>query len=264
VSTAEQQLAQRIKELRRRHFGAQGKGRFAQRLGVPVDEYSRYERGTVPAGDVLVRICEITGEDLQWLLTGVAGRGTVVIAGTRGRHRDLLARLARLLDEQPQMAAPLEAFVDLLARSALPREAAAALPGPDVEHLIPIFEPDELPMTLATDEGGKAGPFDLAPLRADLEPTAREAIAVAEPAMQYPAEALRATELLTVAADGKSRQYLRSAEIARCFPGVFGVRLRDEGDRVQLGRVTDGECEQVPRDKVLWSLEVLYRLARAA
>jgi hypothetical protein len=149
----------------------------------------------------------------------------------------------------------------------------------------------------------------MVPFRNDLEPTAREDVALAEPAMHYPAEALQAAEVLTLATDGQPRPYLRSAGIARCFPGAFGVRVRDdamapmlqagdavlvapgleakvgrpalcrvsgeagprcrmwlgaEADCVQLGRVTDGESEQVPRDKVLWSLEVLYRLARAA
>ena len=311
MNGAEQALAQRIKELRRRHFGPQGKERFAQRLGVPVEEYLRYERGTVPPGDVLVRICEVTGEDLQWLLTGVAGRGTVVIAGTRGRHQDLLARLARLLDERPQMAAPVEAFVELLARTPLPHEEEVpALPTPEVEGLIPIFEPDELPAALEAGPGAAPGPFDLARFRGDLQPAERTTIALAEPAMLYPPEALHSTELLTLcAADGRRRECLHSAEVARCFPNAFGVRLSDasmapmfaaddavlvaigvearvgrpalcrvadeagarcriwlgdDAEVVQLGRVADGECERVPRDKVLWSLEVLYRLARAA
>jgi transcriptional regulator with XRE-family HTH domain len=311
VSTAEQALARRIKDLRRRHYGARGKERFAQRLGVPAEEYARYERGSVPPGEVLVRICDVTGEDLQWLLTGVAGRGTVVIAGTRGRHQDLLARLARLLDEQPQVAAPVEAFVDLLARSALPRDGMEpAWPGSYAEHLIPIFEPGELPAVISAEVGDTPGPFDLAPFRGDLRPTTRTTVEVVEPAMQYSADELRAAEVLTVRAAGdRPRQCLRAPEIARCFPGAFGVRLGDESmapmfraddavlvaigldakvgrpalcrvageagprcriwlgdeaDLVQLGRITDGECEQVPRDKVLWSLEVLYRVARAA
>lgn len=311
MNGAEQALGQRIRELRRRHFGAQGKERFAARLGVSADEYARYERGAVPPGDVLVRICEVTGEDLQWLLTGVAARGTVVISGTRGRHQDLLARLARLLDEHPELAAPVEAFVSLLAGTPPGRAAnVPALPVQSVEYLIPVFEAEELPLALATTPEDAPGPFDLAPYRGDAEAIERISVTLTEPAMSYAPEAFRKAELLTLRApEGRPRRCLHSAEIACCFPNAFGVRLADEsmapmfaaddavlvavgvgpkvgqpalcrvadeagvrcriwlGDDeglVRLGRIADGECEQVPRDKLLWSLEVLYRLARAA
>ncbi len=311
MSGAEEALARRIKELRRRHFGPQGAERFAGQLRVSLEEYARYERGVVPPGEVLVRICEVTGEDLQWLLTGVAARGTVVIAGTRGRHQDLLARLARLLDERPQMAAPVEAFVDLLARTPAPRsEEATALQAPRVERLIPIFEPEELPAALDAGADGRPGPFELVPLGESPEPAERATLALAEPAMHYESAAFRTAELLTLCGtDGRRRRCLHSTEIANCFPSAFGVSLSDqsmmpmfaagdvalvavgveprvgcpalcrvaeetgvrcriwlgdEGGRVRLGRVADGECEEVPREKVLWSLEVLYRLARAA
>jgi len=113
MGSAEKALTERIRQLRRRHFGAGGKAEFARRLDLPLEEYERFERGRLPPGDVMLRMCELTGEDLQWLLTGVAARGTVVISGTRGRHQDFLTRLARLLDEKPTLAAPLEAFVEL-------------------------------------------------------------------------------------------------------------------------------------------------------
>ncbi len=42
------------------------------------------------------------------------------------------------------------------------------------------------------------------------------------------------------------------------------IWLGEEGHVVHLGRLTDGETEPVPRDSLLWSLEVLYRVALAA
>jgi hypothetical protein len=42
------------------------------------------------------------------------------------------------------------------------------------------------------------------------------------------------------------------------------IWLGEEGDLVHLGRLADGESKDVARDRVLWSLEVLYRVARAA
>ena len=310
MSSLEQALGQRIRELRRRHFGPRGKQLFAQRLGLSAEEYERYERGALPPGDVLVRMCEATGEDLQWLLTGVASRGTVVISGTRGRHQDLLARLVRLLDERPELAAPVEAFMDLLARSTRPRlEAAAALPEPTAAGLIPIYEPECVPLQLPfSEESG--GPLSLDRMRGELDAAQRSSIRVAEPALQYAPDAFREAEMLTLSsAEGRTVCCVRSAEIARYFPNAFGVRLTDDamqpmfaaGDAVlvatgldakvgrpalcrvdekpavrcriwlgeeqgvvHLGRLADGGSERVSRDKLQWSLEILYRLARAA
>jgi len=307
----EKALAQRIKELRRRHFGPRGKDLFAQRLGLPADEIARYERGGVPPGEVMVRMCELTGEDLQWLLTGVAARGTVVISGTRGRHQDLLARLAQLLDRRPELATPVGAFIDLLAHGEQARaERQPRLPEPPLVELIPILEPDELPLTLPEASPGQPQPFDLARL-GDMKPTPEhENASVTEPAMVY--EAAASQPALIVTLEGANRQAHRcihSAHIAQFFPQAFAVRLADDrmkpmfltgdaalvspgvgpkigqpvlcrvreqptarcriwlGDEdnvVHLGRVEDGETEHLPSADVLWSLEVLFRIARAA
>jgi transcriptional regulator with XRE-family HTH domain len=309
VSALEQALGQRVRELRRRHFGPRGKLLFAQRLGISADEYERYERGALPPGDILVRMCEATGEDLQWLLTGVASRGTVVISGTRGRHQNLLARLARLLDERPELAAPVEAFIDLIARSPGPHpETVAALEMPAVAGLIPIYEPDSVPLQLPLS--GEGGPLSLDRMRDALDAAPRRAVRVAEPALRYAPEAFQEAELLSItSADGRTLDCVCSTGIARYFPDAFGVRLTDDamqpmfaaGDAVlvaagldakvgrpalcrtdaepavrcriwlgeeqgtvHLGRLGDGGAERISRDKLRWSLEILYRLARAA
>jgi transcriptional regulator with XRE-family HTH domain len=311
TDSPEQALTRRLKELRRKHFGPQGAAAFAQRLGLSVEEYLRFERGTVPPGELLVRICETTGEDLQWLLTGVAARGTVVISGTRGRHQDLLARLARLLDERPEFAAPLEAFTKLWAHGpAKPAASARALPVPRLDSLIPIFDLDELPPQLPGPGGDGPGRLDLATFETALDAAERRPTSWAEPALAYAADALHTAETLNLCGpDGRVRQFLNSPQIRDCFPDAFGVRLPDdamqpmfvagdavlvapdaepkigrpvlcrvadepqvrcriwlgyEDDVLSLGRVTDGEYERVPRERVLWSLEVLYRVTRAA
>lgn len=309
MSSSEQALAKRIRELRRRHFGPRGKAMFAQRLGLPVDEYSRFERGTIPPGDVLVRMCEATGEDLQWLLTGVASRGTVVISGARHRHSELLARIANLLSQKPQLAAPLEAFVDLLMRGEEARAVTAPeLPWPKIDNLIRIFETDDVPESLPSPD---------APDRPLLVPAAEAALSrqptahvLYEPAMSYTSSSAKSVKLVKFATSGgHTCVCMEDAEIARCFPSAFGVRLADDtmapmfcrGDaavvaigspaqvgrptvcrlagesrarcriwlgrdagQVHLGRLADGEMEQVPPDRVQWALEALFRLAPAA
>ncbi len=233
MTKPEQALTQRIKEIRRRHFGARGRDAFAERLGISAADYARYERGTLPPGDVMVRICEVTGEDLQWLLTGVAGRGTVVISGTRGRHQTLLANLAQLLDEHPALAAPVEAFVNLLAQGEAVRgRQRPALPVPKVEHLLPIFDPDDLPILPPGVEGGDAGGFDLACFAVADSPAQRSAVEVVEPALKYASNAGRRGEVLTMTDDvGGARCCLHSREAADYFPQAFVVRLADDAMR---------------------------------
>ena len=177
-------------------------------------------------------MCEATGEDLQWLLTGVAARSTVVISGTRSRHQELLTKLARLLDERPEHAARVEAFVDLLFRGEqAQKEIARQLPLPPLGDLIPIFEATELP--LALPEVGDDGSGDGFPLivRGDGSQVARrEPARLAEPASDYEASAFRPVELVSLATDdgGTPRQFVLSKDIADCFPGAFGVRLHDD------------------------------------
>jgi len=307
MGSAEKALTERIKQLRRRHFGPGGKAEFARRLDLSLEEYERFERGTLPPGDVMLRMCELTGEDLQWLLTGVASRGTVVISGTRGRHQDFLARLARLLDEKPALAAPLEAFVELLVRGEQAgREAAQALPVSEPQDLIPIFEADELPDELPAPEEGQ---FWLVAVGQSAPLADEQAAELAEPASEYDSQALQTVRLVSGRTeDGRVHRFVRSREVAGCFPGMFGVRLGDDtmapmfqaGDAVlvtvgeapkigqpalcklagepvrcriwlgqdeqvvHLGRFSDGEHEQVPCDRLRWSVEVLYRLSLAA
>jgi hypothetical protein len=42
------------------------------------------------------------------------------------------------------------------------------------------------------------------------------------------------------------------------------IWLGQDEEYVHLGRVSDGRHEQMPRAQLRWSLEVLYRVARAA
>ncbi len=302
-------LAERIRELRRRHFGARGKARFAEALGLTNDEYQRFERGTIPPGEVLVRICEVTGEDLQWLLTGVAARGTVVIAGARGRHQQLLGQIARVLEDRPALAGPLEAFLDLLTHEPVDAGTPRRLPKGDVNFtdLVPVLAQAALPVDLPNPGGGSGWPLVARP---DAEVVSEARLMLCEPAMTYAEQGYRSVKLVTTRdPDGQMCEGLRSKELPQTFPGLFGVRVPDkamapmferndialaytggvarvgcpalvyvrasssarcriwlghEDDTIHLGRVNDGEVERFQPDDVLWSLEILFRLAPAA
>ncbi|MDX2200323.1 MAG: helix-turn-helix transcriptional regulator [Phycisphaerae bacterium] len=251
MADAREALAQRIRELRRRHFGASGKAAFAQKLGLPLEDYAKFEEGVVPAGDVLVRICETTGEDLQWLLTGEAARGSVVISGARHRHRDLITRLAQALDEKPELAAPIEAFVDLLLRGEDARRTALrALQMPAAEDLIPLLAardaPETWPELPITDRANKDPSDPDVPGPGRPRPSRR-------PQSLAPGAALRATRPLLLAEPGAARaalsavkaeqfslveiapaagaapaRFLHVPRLARDFPAALAIELPDD------------------------------------
>lgn len=299
---AEKALGQRIREIRQRHFGRTGRTRFAEQLGVSTHDVERFERGQLPDGELLVRICEITGEDLQWLLTGVAARQAVVISGARQRHRDLLTRLAAVLDEQPKLAAPVEAFLDLLlAEGHPPPGSRAPLPAPQMDELLPIYGLRELP------EQRAAGRQSLVPRDESLaDASLRSELTVYEPELDGARHSLRGARLLALDAD--SGEWIHSGELAGYFPDGFGVRLDDasmapmfpagavvlaapeadpkagrpalvrarepeanacriwlsaDAESVQLARLDTGETETHAADSILWSCEVIYGLAAA-
>ena len=103
--------------------GPRGKAAFARQLGISPTTYQSYERDRIAPADVLVRIADVAQVDLRWLLTGHSADG----AAPQADH-PALQRAAALLAKCSNAAAPLAAFVDLLAASMLfPAKPAAQL-----------------------------------------------------------------------------------------------------------------------------------------
>lgn len=300
------ELAGRIRTMRRRHFGPRGKDEFSRRLGIDLEQYDRFERGALPPGDLLVRMCELTGEDLQWLLTGVAGRGTVVISGARGRHQQLLSKIAETVERRPELASPIEAFVALLTAEPRlgtgPRLGVARPAG-----LIPILPIHRLPPALADDDDYDPDGFAL-PAPLDDDPGAEHAAAFgAQPAARYEPADLHALTLVTprqagactlvqlqpplgllgcdfgarLEDDAMSPMFRcgdavlvsRSAPPRAGAPALCRLRSGDglcriwlgaQGPHLNLGRLSDGAHEQIEAGELVWSLEVLLRVTRAA
>jgi len=59
-------IENRIKMIR----GSLTQKRFAEKIGVHIGTVQLYETGNIPKGDVLQRICENFGVNINWLLTG--------------------------------------------------------------------------------------------------------------------------------------------------------------------------------------------------
>jgi transcriptional regulator with XRE-family HTH domain len=122
-------ICHRIRQVRAEITGPRGRTAFAQRIHVPTSTYQNYETSRVPPAPVLVRIAEAAGVSLRWLLTGEAEAGAALAA-----YHPVIRRAAELIGERPNAAAPLAAFLDLLAAALEFPSGAAAEPPPQAEE----------------------------------------------------------------------------------------------------------------------------------
>lgn len=104
------EICLRIAKLRTDATGPRGKSRFAKQLGLSPSAYHYYEQDRTPPAEILVRVVEVTGADLHWLLTGEPSGDAALTA----EDHPVLRRAAKLLADYPDAAKPLDAFVTLL------------------------------------------------------------------------------------------------------------------------------------------------------
>lgn len=117
-------IIQRVKILRTQHAGARGRSKFARALGISPSTYSYYETTRVPPIEILLKISELTGADLKWLLTGrqpdkKASTSLEKFAlssdklATNSPNKQLFQKLDALLAQNPNLAEPIIAFIEL-------------------------------------------------------------------------------------------------------------------------------------------------------
>ena len=107
----------RVKQLRNQYTGGRGRSEFARALGITPSTYSYYENNRVPPIEILLRMCEVTGADLLWLLTGKKTQEKFISEQkkiTSGLNNSLLRKLDALLSENPDITKPALAFIELL------------------------------------------------------------------------------------------------------------------------------------------------------
>ena len=243
--------------------GPRGKSLFASKLGISASTYAYYESRRVPPAEILVRIADLAGADLRWLLTGESASGAAVPAGN-----PILHRAAALLSKSPQCAAPLAVFLDILAASlqfpakapqAQPvqssldeKPSAQAVPAATAESPprvatpavgAPVMEKDPsrqswIPVLGRSaagvpqfwgDETESAGVATMGDLVA--RHAARRASRVA-PAVAGGGEGLRdvPVQIITLDApdDSETAEYVASAEMKSRYPDAFAVRIDGE------------------------------------
>ena len=106
----EKALIERIRLLRKQYAGERGKSKFARALAISASTYNYYESNRFPPIEVLLKISEVTGTDLEWLLTG---RSTEK-GFPSGANSGLLQKLDELLTNSPELTEPVLAFIKLL------------------------------------------------------------------------------------------------------------------------------------------------------
>ncbi|MCD4831128.1 MAG: helix-turn-helix domain-containing protein [Anaerohalosphaeraceae bacterium] len=107
----EKDVIQRIIELRSRYAGSRGKSAFATAIGISPSTYSYYEKDRLPPIPILLKICQVVGADINWLLMGAESENNADGGCIDGKIAEKIAKLA---NANPSAMASLEAFIELL------------------------------------------------------------------------------------------------------------------------------------------------------
>jgi len=100
----------RLISLREQYVGSRGKSKFARALNISPSTYNYYENNRIPPIEILLKICEVTGADLEWLLTG----RSVGKKPAFGQNSELLQRLDVLFTDNPELTEAVLAFIEIL------------------------------------------------------------------------------------------------------------------------------------------------------
>ncbi len=123
----EKAIIERIKLLRNQYSGDRGRSKFAKALGISASTYSYYENNRVPPIEILLKICKVTGANLNWLLTSEENiKTSTKCEKSEAKHQidnSLLRKLDDLLSKNPNLTAPILAFLDLLCEKKNKEEA---------------------------------------------------------------------------------------------------------------------------------------------
>ena len=103
-------IIERVRLLREQYAGRRGKSKFARDLKISPSTYNYYENNRIPPIEILLKICEVTGADLEWLLTGCRNKKKFAF----GPNSELLRRLNKLFTDNPELTQAVLAFIELL------------------------------------------------------------------------------------------------------------------------------------------------------
>ena len=118
VDIDEKAIIGRIMMLRTQYAGMRGKSKFSRALGISASTYNYYEKTRVPPIEIILKICELTGADIHWVLTGERSekRRGILTANdfSVGVNSALLRKVDSLLNENPDLTESILTFIELL------------------------------------------------------------------------------------------------------------------------------------------------------
>lgn len=166
MATSESEICSRLREVRVQHFGDRGRSKLCRLLGIQPSTYSLYEISRVPPAELLVRVSQITGVRLEWLLSGQGAMAPLAAHDTPASRQkptatsrptgwipvvgSTAAGKARFWEELPathggpEADARLERVLeDYVTRAELDMGATSAGAGPSAISLVQLSTPDE-------------------------------------------------------------------------------------------------------------------------
>ena len=135
---SEKDVIQRITELRLQYAGKRGKSRFASAIGISPSTYSYYEQDRLAPIPVLLKICQLCGVDIHWLLTGEKSADSPHHIAMAGK---LEQKIESLIQTNPSNAGAIEAFINFLEEKTQIEAQSRQISSATTNHsrLIPII-----------------------------------------------------------------------------------------------------------------------------
>ncbi len=243
------EICARIAGIRREICGPRGKSELAKKLGISPSTYDYYETDRVPSAEVLLKIADLAGVELRWLITGEEPSGPRLPAG-----HPVVRRAAALLANYPNAAPALAAFLDILSESlkfpAKPRpgdaeavratKAQVPAESPEQAAWIPIFGRSAAGVPqFWSDSEQAAGVTELRMLvERQARQSAREVRAgqvnAASPAEKDLETPVQIVALPRVGPDDVG-EFIVAVEIKSRWPDAFAVRIDGESMAPDIG-----------------------------
>jgi len=254
----EKAIIERVKQLRNQYAGSRGKSKFARALSLTPSTYNPYEEDRVPAVETVLKICAVTGADLNWLLTGEKG-GKKSISGPNSA---VLQKLDGVFTSNPEIIEAVLAFTELLCEKKQIEQKSERSRSPvNISAIKPssarLNQPDWIPVLGRTAAGmihfwdqSSAPSSQQAVTELDelvKEHVGKNIMSSAEVTLsvdlQTPSlvDGLKSSEVNFVQVSGqqdKIVEFVECRQIRKLFPDSFALRI--DGDSMSP-RINDGD-----------------------
>jgi len=245
----EKTIIERVRFLRKQYAGDRGKSKFARALGISASTYSYYENNRLPPIEILLKICEVTGADLEWLLIGRGAEKRFPFGSNSG----LLRKLDDFCTNNPELTDAVLAFIELLCeKKGIEKEfhSKVLLAKPEQPGWIPVLGRTAAGMVHFWDQTFLPEPKQAV---TELDELVKEHIGKAiigsvdgKVSVDLQARALvdglkrQKVNLIQISGQGPEQivEFVQCEEIHKLFPDSFALQI--DGDSMSP-RINDGD-----------------------